>query len=63
MTIVTRVLPLDPVENLAAAIAAGCGQALEAARASGGDAVLATVADAGLRGRGGAGFSTGAKWK
>ncbi|MEO5680472.1 MAG: NADH-ubiquinone oxidoreductase-F iron-sulfur binding region domain-containing protein [Acidimicrobiales bacterium] len=63
MTIVTRVLPLEPVADLAAAIAAGCGQAIEAARASGGDAVLATVADAGLRGRGGAGFSTGAKWK
>lgn len=63
MTFVTRVLPLEPVADLSAAIADGCGKALEAARAAGGDAVLSTIIDSGLRGRGGAGFPTGTKWQ
>ena len=38
-------------------------QALRAALASGGAAVLADVERSGLRGRGGAGYPTGAKWR
>lgn len=37
-------------------------RALEKALAMGPDAVIGTVKDSGLRGRGGAGFSTGTKW-
>lgn len=44
-------------------VAAGGGDALTAARAVEPVAVIETVAAAGLRGRGGAGFPTGVKWQ
>ncbi|MBW3576259.1 MAG: SLBB domain-containing protein [Actinobacteria bacterium] len=43
--------------------ASGGGRALAAARARGGDAVVDELVRSGLRGRGGAGFPTGVKWR
>jgi NADH:ubiquinone oxidoreductase subunit F (NADH-binding) len=60
---VNRVLDAEPVDDLAAYEAAGGGRALEAARAVEPLALIETVEAAGLRGRGGAGFPTGTKWR
>jgi NADH:ubiquinone oxidoreductase subunit F (NADH-binding) len=58
-----RVLPDMPVESLAAYEQLGGGRALKAARAVEPVAVIDTVEASGLRGRGGAGFPTGTKWR
>lgn len=58
-----RVLPARPLADLAAYVDRGGGRALAAARAVGGEAVLEVIAESGLRGRGGAGFPTAAKWR
>ena len=63
MTIVHRVLPAEPYESLAAYIAAGGGAGLTAARAVAPTVVIDEIAASGLRGRGGAGFPTGTKWR
>ena len=57
------VLDADALTNLAEYEAGGGGRALEAARASEPVAVIDVVESAGLRGRGGAGFPTGVKWR
>jgi NADH-quinone oxidoreductase subunit F len=57
-----RVLPAEPLADLDAYVARGGGRAIEGARQVEAAAVIATIADAGLRGRGGAGFPTGTKW-
>jgi len=58
-----RVLPRQPIPNLKAYLAAGGGQGIARAREIGSSGVIAEVKSSGLRGRGGAGFATGLKWR
>lgn len=62
-TTVHRVLPAAAFGSLAEYEAAGGGRGLRAARAVPAEAVLGELEASGLRGRGGAGFPTGAKWR
>ncbi|MEO8264657.1 MAG: NADH-ubiquinone oxidoreductase-F iron-sulfur binding region domain-containing protein [Ilumatobacteraceae bacterium] len=59
----SRVLPLQPYDSLADYVSAGGGKGLEAARAVSSDTIIEELAASGLRGRGGAGFPTGIKWR
>ena len=64
VTIVHRVLPPEPVPDLAAYVEhQRGGLGLERARQMAPDDVIAEIAASGLRGRGGAGFPTGTKWR
>jgi NADH:ubiquinone oxidoreductase subunit F (NADH-binding) len=63
MVMVTRVLDQEPVTSLGDYQAMGGGNGLVAARESGPEVTLAVLDASGLRGRGGAGFPTGAKWR
>jgi len=58
-----RVLDADIVTDLTAYEAGGGGEALRAARGSEPSAVIEVLEASGLRGRGGAGFPTGTKWR
>ncbi len=57
-----HVLPDEPVARMADYVAAGGGQGLAEALRLDPAEVIAEVERSGLRGRGGAGFSTGRKW-
>ncbi len=56
-------LPTAPIRTLDAYLAAGGARGLQAARLLGPDATIDEVVAAGLRGRGGAGFAVGTKWR
>ncbi len=55
-------LPSSPIENVDDYMAAGGGRGLDHALQMGDVATIDVIAAAGLRGRGGAGFSAGRKW-
>jgi NADH-quinone oxidoreductase subunit F len=59
---VGHLLPAEPVASLEAYLAGGGGQGLQQLDALGPDGVLDVLDRSGLRGRGGAGFPTAAKW-
>ena len=58
-----RVLPSEPYGSIAEYVAAGGGKGLAAARAVDAETVIGELTASGLRGRGGAGFPTGVKWR
>lgn len=56
-------LPSEPVLDLATFVRRGGGDGLRAAQRLGPDALIEEISASGLRGRGGAGFPTGVKWR
>jgi NADH:ubiquinone oxidoreductase subunit F (NADH-binding) len=56
-------LPAEPVVDVASYFRAGGGAGLEAAMALGPEGTIDEIDASGLRGRGGAGFPTGRKWR
>ncbi len=63
MTLVHRVLPPHPVESLEDHVDRGGGKGFRASRLAEPEALITELEASGLRGRGGAGFPTGTKWR
>ena len=59
----TFVLPDQPIETVEDYLSSGGGVGLDAARRLGPEALVEEMIASGLRGRGGAGFPTGVKWR
>jgi len=60
---IARLLPKTPHGSLGEYLGAGGGRGLAGARAIGPEATIEEVSAAGVRGRGGAGFPAGVKWR
>ena len=63
MTAVRRVLPAEPLTRLDDYVEQGGGAALGDARRVDPETIISELEASGLRGRGGAGFPTGVKWR